>query len=163
MTCSFTKLGHEECEECQKHKLHLRSIGQALSDNRNDEANHRVKRVRQQQILATWFIDKPRNCGETACEQCAKWDVHHEEYTITRQAYKADKEEAARSRDGNKVILSVDMQKVILLPRMTQFKTNVFTRRLVVINQTFAPINKKKSHGEEGTGSTMARRHIRPE
>ena len=39
-----------------------------------------------------------------------------------------------------KNIYSVDLQKVILLPRMPGFKTAMFTRRLIVFNETFASV-----------------------
>jgi len=44
------------------------------------------------------------------------------------------------------------MQKVILLPRLPGFKLNLFTKRLVVINQTFAPLNKADLHKTKALG-----------
>ena len=40
-----------------------------------------------------------------------------------------------------------DMQKVQLLPRLPTFKWSLFTRRLVTINQSFAPIHKSSKGG----------------
>ena len=42
------------------------------------------------------------------------------------------------------------MQKVILLPRLEQYKRCLFTRRLVTINQSFVPIRDEK--GERARG-----------
>ena len=42
------------------------------------------------------------------------------------------------------MLISVDMQKVILLPRLPQYKRCLFTRRVVTINQSFVPIGKQR-------------------
>ena len=44
------------------------------------------------------------------------------------------------------------MQKDILLPRLPGYKLCLFTKRLVVINQTFAPINKEEVHNKKSFG-----------
>ena len=43
----------------------------------------------------------------------------------------------------DEILLSADMQKVILLPRLPGFKLCFFTIRVVVINDSFAPILNK--------------------
>ena len=43
--------------------------------------------------------------------------------------------------DG-KLIMSADLQKVIMLPRIDEFKTAIFTRRPTVFNETFAGVSK---------------------
>ena len=45
----------------------------------------------------------------------------------------------AQSEDDT-LYLSSDMQKVILIPRLPGYKVCLFTKRMVVINQSFAPI-----------------------
>ena len=42
------------------------------------------------------------------------------------------------------MFLSADRQKIILLPRLPGYKVCIFTKRLVVINQSFAPLNKEE-------------------
>ena len=43
----------------------------------------------------------------------------------------------------NEVVVSTDMQKVLMLPRMPGLKTAIFCQRLVVFHQTFAPLGGK--------------------
>ena len=57
----------------------------------------------------------------------------------TRREYNKDKEEV---RKINTLKVSADLQKVILLPRMDQFKTGIFTPRLVVFNETMSQLGK---------------------
>ena len=51
------------------------------------------------------------------------------------------KEKCEETED--ELFLSADMQKVILLPRLLGFKLCLFTKRVVVINESFAPISTK--------------------
>ena len=72
-----------------------------------------------------------------------------------RETYQADKlkqKEVAQDEDATDIYLSVDTQKVILLPRIPGFKENLFTKRLVTINQTFAPINKLEVEKKKALG-----------
>ena len=48
------------------------------------------------------------------------------------------------------MFISVDMPKVILFPRLEQYKRCLFTRRLATINQSFVPIRDQK--GERARG-----------
>ena len=70
----------------------------------------------------------------------------------TYQAHKLKQKEVAQDEDATDIYLSVDMQKVILLPRIPGFKANLFTKRLVTINQTFAPINKLEVEKKKALG-----------
>lgn len=38
----------------------------------------------------------------------------------------------------------MDLQKVMMLPQTEQFKEVVFTRRIVVLNESFVPLGKKQ-------------------
>ena len=46
------------------------------------------------------------------------------------------------------LVVSVDMQKVIMLPRIPGLKVVVFCKRIVIFNETFAPLGK----GKKATG-----------
>ena len=82
-------------------------------------------------------------CDAVDCELCRSHDLHMKSVHITRRHYKEDLERD----DDEEVVLSCDMQKIIMLPRMPGVKTCVFTRRLVTFHETFAPLggNKKSS------------------
>ena len=41
------------------------------------------------------------------------------------------------------MVISVDMQKVIMLPRLPRLKQAIFCKRLVLFNETFAPVGGK--------------------
>ena len=78
--------------------------------------------------------------GGRNCEDCSSWAKHMENAGITRAWYRKDKEE---NHPQEVCVLSVDMQKVIMMPRMPGIKNCVFTRRLVQFHQTFAPLGGK--------------------
>ena len=55
-----------------------------------------------------------------------------------RQLYAEDKQASVASE--NHSFCRVDLQKVIMMPRLPGVKTAVFTRRLVVFHEMFAPL-----------------------
>ena len=118
MNISFAKLGCEECEICDEHKIHM-----GFTNNEEEK------------------FDMLETC-ERECEKCTSWKDHYAKYRETRLAYKEDKNLVGNY--GNTLFLSADMQKVILLPRLPGYKICLFTKRIVVINQSFAPINKEE-------------------
>ena len=54
-----------------------------------------------------------------------------------RREYNIEKDE---NREPEKMKLSVDLQKVVLLPRLDMFKCVIFTSRLVIFNETFSQL-----------------------
>lgn len=58
--------------------------------------------------------------------------THKRDYKLARQAYEFDRNNNPNSS------FSVDMEKVLLLPHMPQYKEAIFTKRLVTFNETFA-------------------------
>ena len=78
------------------------------------------------------------------CQDCLKYSKHITTANIARAAYK---EEAINNNDGSK--FSVDLQKVVMLPRMPGIKTVVFTKRIVAYNETFAPLGTKAQHSKK--------------
>lgn len=100
---SFTKLGHEKCEQCEEYLQHKHMFG-------IDEFN---------------------------CEICIKHVRHRRFYTQARIHYNADK---ITADDPRHVKVAGDMEKVIMIPRMEEFKEVIFTKRICVFNETFAPL-----------------------
>lgn len=107
LNISFTKLGHEKCEECEAYVQHVHSS----QDDRS------------------------------VCGICTAQQQHKTFYTKARMDYEADK---LIPHDPRNVIVSGDLQKVIMLPRMEQFKEVLFTKRICVFNETFAPLGGSK-------------------
>ncbi|KAG5269081.1 hypothetical protein AALO_G00198090 [Alosa alosa] len=83
--------------------------------------------------------------GEAAddCLQCESWRTHTSAATETRLHYRAD---ADRDWPENTAVRSVDLQKVIMLPRMPGVKAAVFTRRISAYHETFATVGAKKTN-----------------
>ena len=52
----------------------------------------------------------------------------------------------------DEVVVSVDMQKVIMLPRLPGLKVAVFCKRIVLLNESFAPIGGAKVGKQKPTG-----------
>ncbi|KAK7169041.1 hypothetical protein R3I93_005136 [Phoxinus phoxinus] len=74
------------------------------------------------------------------CLQCERWRKHKNSALQGRLAYQAD---AEKDWQGDTSVRSVDLQKVIMLPRMPGVKTAIFTRRIVAYHETFASVGKK--------------------
>ena len=74
------------------------------------------------------------------CDECTASQAHLDRAGVARRKYQADK---SGPLPENCVIFAVDMQKVILLPKLTT-KEHFFTSRLVVFNETFARLDGKQ-------------------
>ncbi|CAH1108131.1 unnamed protein product [Psylliodes chrysocephalus] len=79
-------------------------------------------------------------------KKCSSFLKHKETYTQAREAYKKDK---ASNSGHNHIVYAVDMQKVILIPKMP-LKNIFFESRLVVFNETFACMGKNKIYAFYG-------------
>ena len=77
------------------------------------------------------------------CSVCSAQEDRLVRAKISREMYKADVKVNQNSEDA--YIFSMDMQKVIMLPHMPGLKTALFTRRILMINQTIAPLGGIKS------------------
>ena len=84
--------------------------------------------------------DTAENCG---CERCQHHSEHIRRRDEARAAYKMD---AGRTPDDQEVITSVDLQKVMMLPRLPGVKSCAFTRRIVVFNETFAGLGTSSNN-----------------
>ena len=75
----------------------------------------------------------------------AEWMLHQERASAAREAYRHD---SAENWPTTTAVFAVDLQKVLLLPRMPDLKSCIFTSRLVVFNETFAMMGSqsKKVH-----------------
>ncbi|XDV25699.1 hypothetical protein PO909_029572, partial [Leuciscus waleckii] len=78
--------------------------------------------------------------GNSQCHSCLQWEEHKRRAEIGSQHYRLD---AEREEVDDQVIRSVDLQKVIMLPRMPGVKSAVFTRRITAFHETFACVGKK--------------------
>jgi hypothetical protein len=82
--------------------------------------------------------EKPRSCSV-----CDSYQIHKRRYTVARQTYNND---TAKKWDDNHELYTVDMQKVLILPKTT-IRYFFFVSRLVVFHETFAnlkPVGQNK-------------------
>lgn len=114
LNISFTKLGQEECEICEKFIIH----------------NPQREMIRHRH-----------------CQECKNYEEHHERYILARKKYEDDADsQTQRKNNPETLIFAVDLEKVIMLPRMEEFKTAMFCPRLIVFNQSFVPVGDKHVH-----------------
>lgn len=83
-----------------------------------------------------------KNCTSAEnCDACKIQNLHLRQNEEARNEYKKD----AKLENSETVIVSVDLQKVLLLPRMPGVKSCAFTPRLVTFNYTVASLGKAKA------------------
>lgn len=86
------------------------------------------------------------------CLQCERWRKHKNFALQNRLAYQAD---AEKDWQGDTSVRSVDLQKVIMLPRMLGVKTAIFTWRIVAYHETNASVGKKGNKNTPSLWSGM--------
>ena len=124
MKISFVKLG-EECEVCDAHQHHL-------VDHHGENENE-LNEVRNS------LLPKHENCIS-----CQLYGEHVNKAISARNHYKED---GNKEVGQDEMILSVDLQKVMLLPRLPGVKKAIFCKRLVVFNESFVPIGNRNGKG----------------
>lgn len=77
------------------------------------------------------------------CNSCNLYSCHTERAEKSRNQYRKD---SNLKRDILDVCYSADLQKVIMLPRMDQFKIVLFTQRIVLFNESFVPVGVHQRH-----------------
>lgn len=79
---------------------------------------------------------------QASCILCKKWLQYFEKAKIGRVEYKKD---VAQEKVETEVVRSVDLQKVIMLPRIPASQKTFFIRRIVAFHLTFASMADVKS------------------
>jgi len=135
LNISFVKLGEEECERCNLQDKHLEEL------HGLDKSNFNIRN------------DENKTCKKQTfdnCTSCKEFENHIQVATEARKRYREEKE---RKWDDDELVVSVDMQKVIMLPRIPGLKVVVFCKRIVLLNETFAPVGgSMKGRKEKSTG-----------
>nr|CAI5842452.1 unnamed protein product [Callosobruchus analis] len=75
------------------------------------------------------------------CDSCKKYYQHKTKYRNAREEYLKD---SGKPEIENEIIISADLQKVIMLPRAEMFKEIIFIPRIIVFNESFVPVGKAK-------------------
>lgn len=84
------------------------------------------------------------NNSDTSCSYCEKFEGHKVRYTQTRKEYKKDVTKSSGKITTSTCYYSVDLQKVIMLPRMEQYKAAIFCPRIIAYNESFVPLGSSK-------------------
>lgn len=74
---------------------------------------------------------------QVGCVVCDRWQLHIKLAVESRELYQ---EQADMSSNGDTVYVSVDLQKVIMLPRIDGFKRVIFSKRLIAYNESFVAL-----------------------
>lgn len=72
------------------------------------------------------------------CVKCHEFEKHKKKNELSRDAYVSDKNVIENSKH-----VVADLQKIIMLPRLEQFKQVIFTKRIVAYNQSFVTVGNK--------------------
>ena len=132
LNISFTKLGEEECEKSTAHEEHLQTPGHHGEGGGG-------------------LVEDGNAPGE--CDVCREWREHKDRAKASREMYQ---DNSKQEWPAECCVRSVDLQKVIMLPRMPGNKTAIFTKRIVAFHETFATVGKKaKGKGKENTTSVV--------
>ncbi len=78
------------------------------------------------------------DCIACNCDNCKNFLIHRENFTNAREKMQSDK---LAKVDNSKLLISADMQKLLLIPKL-KVKESYFSRKLVIMNETFSEIRK---------------------
>ena len=133
MNISFVNLGEEECERCDLHDKHLEDIHK-LDKHELSKPDENGKNRKPT------FVD---------CADCVDFELHIKTATEARERYR---EEKNREWTDKEKVVSVNMQKVIMLLRLPGLKEVVFCKCIAVFNETFAPVGGSENGKDRATG-----------
>ena len=130
MNISFVKLG-EECEDCDLHDKHLTDDHGILDVKERSKTDPNTKKSEKITI--------------TGCEVCLEYSSHMQYAKESRAEYRKDKERWNGASNDAEHIVSADLQKVTMLPILPGLKKAIFCKRIVMFNETFAPLGGSKN------------------
>ncbi|CAH1104281.1 unnamed protein product [Psylliodes chrysocephalus] len=133
LNISFAQPGQDECGTCSKFKQHKEEYN--ISDTLD------VHHSTAEQSDCSTAQGAEHDIEHSSCDSCKSFKLHHERYTVAREEYTQDK---SKEWPSNTNIYTVDMQKVLIIPKMAE-KNSFFVSRLVAFNETFSPLHKAKN------------------
>lgn len=159
LNISFTKLGNEECEHCVSYEMHKQSHNDRNDDRRTKENASKDKieesigtsnnlsgntsNTSEDSIL-TENVHINNNDSREKCRDCLKWEKHMIQATEARENYRLDGN--SENLNDKNMCFSIDLQKVIMLPRMNSIKKVLFTKRVIAFNESFVPVGNNQKH-----------------
>ena len=80
--------------------------------------------------------------------------MHAMRAKISREEYRRD---VNRNKSENIIYFARDMEKVIMLPQLPGLKKVIFTRRVILFHETFAPLGGVQNDKKKANRCHMAR------
>lgn len=105
-----------------------------------------------------YFIHNPEHYEKRHrnCQECRDYERHRVKFISARDAYKTDvQKQNIANANSDEAYYAVDLEKIIMLPRLEQFKIVMFCPRLIVFNESFVPIGDKKNNTSSQTYSAI--------
>ena len=141
MNIGFGKLGDEECENCHAFSLHehdSKETSDADSERCSVEYNPPPDLLEAiDSSAATLLKDSGIELKEN-CSLCSTWKLHATCAKICREEYRWDVQR--NEKNSGAIYFACDMEKVIMCPRFPGMKRVIFTRRIILFHETFAPL-----------------------
>lgn len=131
----FCEINPEKTVSYEFYRHHVRKMNISFTCLGNEEC----EACESYNFHAKNTLHDARKQIDEDCTICADWAGHHRKYKAARELYNEHKE--AVQSDSQKYY-SADLEKVIMLPRLDMFKAAIFCSRLVLFNETFAPVGK---------------------
>ncbi|KAB0790600.1 hypothetical protein PPYR_14994 [Photinus pyralis] len=122
----FSAPTQDDCGLCAVYKQHAHKTDDPTTETSSQEEKEQID-------------PNVSSNAKSDCDTCEKYQLHKKRYTIARQMYTKD---SSGGFDNDTEIYAVDMQKVLLLPKMST-KDSFFVSRLVVFHETFANLKSK--------------------
>ena len=146
MNVSFAKLGEEDCEDCREFSLHVHSNKDTDVEGRTEEKEISnsytppADMISQVDSWAERLLTESQICLNDGCDICTRWKKHATHAKISREEYRRD---VNRNKSENTIYFASDME-VIMLPRLPGLKKVIFTRRVILFHESFAPLGGSK-------------------
>ena len=103
----------------------------------------KIKSTRRIPQIATLTLAEDIVNDEQARETCKEHENHLQRAKKLREVYRKD---ASLNTTSEEAFSSMDMQKILMLAHLPGIKTALFTRRIIMINQSIAPLGTFKNN-----------------
>lgn len=147
----FTAPTQDDCGVCSLYKQHSHDKTLNLSNNSDNTEGDVAMEVQERENLPSTSVGQPveenhpsisGTSADIPCLVCDNYNIHKRRYTVARQKYTED---TTKQWDNEWELYAVDMQKILILPKMT-IKNSFFISRLVVFHETFANLKSGKQN-----------------
>lgn len=126
MNLSKATPSQDDCTKCTEHNIAHPKTSVLPNDTENNSEN-----------TPNETINNPHDCASCSCKSCSDFVQHRVINKAVSRNHLHEIQDICKNSDGKRAIFTVDMQKVILMPKLST-KDYFFSRKLVLFNETFA-------------------------